>query len=76
MPQISLYIDEATLKKVARAAKKKRMSISKWVALQLRSRLEAVYPPHFGDLFGSIRDDSFARPGQPDPAVDTPREEF
>ena len=41
MPQISLYIDEATLKKIERAARKKRVSISKWVAEQLRARLDA-----------------------------------
>lgn len=76
MPQISLYIDEATLKKVENAARKNRISISKWVAQQLRARLEAVYPANFSDLFGSISDDSFKRPEQADLTVDAPREEF
>jgi len=76
VPQISLYIDEATLKKVERAARKKRVSISKWVSDQLRARLEAVYPPNFNDLFGSINDDSFRRPERGDLHNDAPREEF
>lgn len=76
MPQISLYIDEATLKKIERAARKKRVSISKWVADQLRARLDAVYPPQFADLFGSIRDESFTRTDQADFTNDATREGF
>ena len=76
MPQISLYIDEATLKKIQRAARHKRMSVSRWVAGQLRARLEAVYPEHYSDLFGSIRDESFQRPEQPSAAADAPRQGF
>ena len=44
MPQISLYIDEPTLKKVENAAKRQNTSISKWVAEQIRARVEPVYP--------------------------------
>ena len=35
MPQISLYIDGPTLKKIENAALRQRVSISKWVADQL-----------------------------------------
>ena len=59
MPQISLYIDEQTLKKVENAAQKQHVSISKWVAEQIRSRVEPIYPANFESLFGSISDDSF-----------------
>lgn len=65
MPQISLYIDEPTLKKIETAARKQRLSISKWVAQQLRSRIDPVYPLHYEDLFGSISDDTFKRPEEP-----------
>jgi predicted HicB family RNase H-like nuclease len=44
MPQISLYIDEPTLRKVEYAAKAQQVSISRWVADQIRSRVDAVYP--------------------------------
>ncbi|NQT58328.1 MAG: hypothetical protein HQ557_05040 [Bacteroidetes bacterium] len=36
MPQISLYIDEVTLKKVELAAKLAHLSISKFVAARLK----------------------------------------
>ena len=47
MPQISLYIDDKTLKKVENAAKRQHTSISKWVAEQLRSRVDPAYPAQF-----------------------------
>ncbi len=62
MPQISLYIDEQTLKKIKNAASRQHVSISKWVAEQIRARVEPVYPANFETLFGSITDESFTRP--------------
>ena len=62
MPQISLYIDEPTLKKIENAAMRQHISISKWVAEQIRTRVEPVYPVNFENLFGSIDDETFFRP--------------
>jgi hypothetical protein len=76
MPQISLYIDEITLTKVENAASRQHMSISKWVAEQIRTRLDPVYPIHYEDLFGSITDDSFISPKDLYAGFDTSREEF
>jgi len=64
MPQISLYIDEPTLKKIENAAVRQHISISKWVAEQIRSRVDPIYPSDFETLFGSITDDTFVRPEQ------------
>ena len=76
MPQISLYIDEITLNKVEDAANRQHISISKWVAEQIRTRLDPVYPIHYEDLFGSISDDSFNRPNNLYAGLDTIREEL
>ena len=76
MPQISLYIDEITLKKVEDAARKNHVSISKWVAQQIREKISPSYPDGFEDLFGSVGDDSIFRPGQPIHEVDSKRENF
>jgi len=65
VPQISLYIDEQTLSKVEDAAKEEHLSISGWVARQLRARLEPKYPVGFEHLFGSISDPSFLSPVEP-----------
>lgn len=74
MPQISLYIDEPTLKKVEDAASREHISISKWVADQLRSRLDPSYPAGYDELFGSVTDSSFARPKEIEFSHDVKRE--
>ena len=74
MPQISLYIDEPTLRKVEYAAKAQQISISKWVADQIRSRGDAVYPTGFEQLFGSIDDDTFVEPQDISASADSQRE--
>ena len=62
MPQISLYVDEETLKKVEYAAAKQNVSISKWVIEQLKTKIDTVYPTNYENLFGSVHDPSFNRP--------------
>jgi len=74
MPQISLYIDEKTLKKVESAAMRQRVSISKWVAEQIRAKVEPVYPVDYEILFGSISDDTFIKPVVPAFGSDIKRE--
>jgi hypothetical protein len=76
MPQISLYIDEATLKKVEISAKKEHLSLSKWVAQLIRSRVTSEYPADFGDLFGSITDDTYTIPDDVSFAADIERESY
>jgi len=76
MPQISLYIDESTLKKVESAASRQHVSISRWVADQIRSKVEPIYPKDFESLFGSVSDGSFVRPNQNDFTQDVRREDF
>lgn len=76
MPQISLYIDEATLKKVESAASRQHMSISKWVAEQIRSKVQPVYPQGYDQLFGSVSDVSFSRPDLQTFSRDSDRESF
>lgn len=76
MPQISLYIDEETLKKVEIAAKRSHVSLSRWVADQIRARMEPVYPLGFEDLYGSLAEDPLTRPDQGTLSQDSPREEL
>ena len=64
MPQISLYIDESTLRQVELAARKQKTSLSKWVVEQLKARIEPVYPEDYEGLFGSIKDESFKEPDE------------
>ena len=74
MPQLSLYLDEKTLKMVQQAAKLSRISVSKWVARQLRAQLHNEWPEEYFKLFGSITDPSFDGPEPMTTAADVPRE--
>lgn len=76
MPQISLYIDESTLKKVEASAKKEHLSLSKWVAQLIRTRVANEYPADFENLFGSIADDSYSIPDDISFAADVDREKY
>ncbi len=76
MPQISLYIDEKTLRKIENAALRQNVSISKWVAEQIRSKVDPVYPLNFEKLVGSIDDESFIRPTEQNFKSDSQRLEL
>ncbi len=76
MPQLSLYIDEKTLKNVEKAAKTEHVSISKWVCGKLKKSFNEDWPENYFNLFGSISDDSFSRPKQCSKFSSEPREEF
>ncbi len=62
MAQLSLYIDEETLRKIELAAKIEKTSLSKWVVSRLKDAVEGSWPRSFGELFGSIEDETFTVP--------------
>jgi len=64
MAQISIYIDDSTLKQIEIAAEKEHDSISKWVKKRLVTSLKTAWPKDYFDLFGALKDDSFKRPGE------------
>ena len=64
MAQISIYIDDHTLKQIEMAAEKDHDSISKWVKKRLVSSLKTAWPKDYFDLWGALKNDSFKRPAQ------------
>ncbi|BDA77850.1 hypothetical protein LPTSP3_g07800 [Leptospira kobayashii] len=74
MPQLSLYIDQETLKKIESAAKKEKISISQWVKGKLQNSFETKWPENYFMLYGAIADDSFRQPKSPDFINDIRRE--
>lgn len=65
MPQLSLYLTQEQLLKLENEAKEDGMSLSKWVVSQIINRIEPRYPEGWADLFGSVLDNTFTRPDQP-----------
>ncbi len=76
MPQISLYLDAETLKKIEKAAELDNTSISKWVIGKLIEQLETDWPENYKSLYGSIDDKSFCAEAIKDFSHDTDREEL
>ncbi len=76
MPQLSLYLDDGTLKMVEKAAKLSNTSISKWVKSKVIQSLENEWPDGYFELFGSIEDASFEAPARLDRINTTPRQEL
>ena len=74
MPQLSLYIDEQTLRKIEIAARLENLSISKYVVHVIDQTINSSWPESYGQLFGSIQDDTFEVDRQTDFAADVRRE--
>ena len=64
MSQLSIYIDSETHKKLEKAAKAKKVSVSKYIREALHKSFTDEWPADFFNLCGSISDDSFVRPEQ------------
>lgn len=65
MGQITIYIDDQTLKQIEAAAHEEHDSVSKWVKKRLIFSLKKSWPKDYMDLFGSLKESSLKRPAQP-----------
>jgi len=76
MAQLSLYIDEITLKKIELAAKIENISVSKFVTRRMNETLKDSWPDKYANLFGSITDETFDLIEPLSNKNDIPRVEF
>jgi hypothetical protein len=72
MPQLSLYLKEDTMRLVAGQAKKKKISLSRYVADILDTQSAQTWPASLWESFGAISDESFVVP-EDSPPEDAPR---
>lgn len=56
MPQVTIYLDEDTQKRVKKAARAEGLSLSKWIAASLREKTKSTWPKAFLDLAGAFPD--------------------
>lgn len=73
MPQLSLYVNSNTLKKVESAAKRENVSISQWVRVKIEKSIEKNWADDYFSLFGSITDETFQPPAKLDFKQDSKR---
>jgi hypothetical protein len=64
MPQVSLYVDADTLKKVETRAQQEHISVSKWVGKTLKKSIKEEYPEGFSKLCGVLNGKEFEIPPQ------------
>jgi len=76
MAQMSIYLEEETLKKIRRAADREGISVSEWVRSRLSRSLEERWPDGYFDVFGVLEGRDLERPEQIPFDRDTAREEL
>ena len=76
MPQISLYLDDDTARRMKRAAKSAGLSQSRWVARLVRERTASEWPPSVVRLAGAWTDFPEAEELRRSLGTDLPREPF
>lgn len=73
MAQLTVYIDDHTLRQIDIAAKRDHTSISNWVKIHLTTALKTTWPGHYFNLFGALSGEQLERPKQPDSSKDVRR---
>jgi hypothetical protein len=56
MAHVTIYLTDDVERRVRKAAKAARISISKWVAYQVTTSVETSWPPEFAALAGAFPD--------------------
>jgi hypothetical protein len=73
MPQISLYMDRASLDRITAAARREKKSVSAWARDRLVRETRAEWPESLVATFGALRGSALQRPPQPRLRDDVPR---
>ena len=64
MAQLTVYIDDETLKRIEFSARQEKGSVSSWVRRRLTTALDVGWPAGYFDLFGSLKNSGLERPAQ------------
>lgn len=62
MSQLTIYLDDNTLKKIARAAQSEKSSVSLWVKKQILRAFKSAWPDGYFELLGSLKDADLNEP--------------
>ncbi len=76
MPQLNLYVDEATHLHIKRSAKASGVSLSKWVSALVREQTASEWPPEVLALSGAWKDFPSLDAIRKTRGKDLPRETF
>ena len=73
MPQLSLYINDASMERLRRSALEQGVSLSRCAAVAIDALCSSGWPEGFFELSGALADGSFVAPAELDYALDAPR---
>lgn len=65
MAQLTIYLDEATLRRVEESARRKGTSLSRWARTKLAAAAEPdAWPQGYAELFGQSQDAALRAPDE------------
>ncbi len=77
MSQMTIYLDEASVRAIKRSAKREHVSVSNWARRRLCEAVRDTWPNDFFTAFGALRDESdLERPSPLSLASDAKRQEL
>lgn len=76
MPQLSLYLDDATMSLLRTNALKEGISLSRYAKKRIEQDAFSAWPSSFWDTYGALEDNSFTVSEELDPRLDAPRALF
>lgn len=74
MSQLTIYLDQESMRAVKSAARRERLSVSRWASIHLGAAARRAWPKDYFGLFGALGDCDFRRAPQGDFEKDVPRE--
>ena len=73
MSQLTIYLDEASMRQIKRSARRERVSVSKWARRRLCEAVRHTWPADYFQHFGALADTDLSRPPQSDMPADASR---
>ena len=64
MSQLTIYLDDVSMRKVKTSAQKAKMSVSRWARTKLTEASTHEWPADYFRLFGSLSEEDLKRPNQ------------
>ncbi len=74
MSQLTIYLDQESMRAVKSAARRERLSVSRWASVHLGAAARRAWPKDYFKVFGALADGDFRRAAQGGFEQDTPRE--
>ncbi len=74
MGQMTIYLDEASMREIKRSAEREHVSVSNWARRRLCEAVRHTWPADYFERFGALSDSDLSRPQQSDLATDSDRQ--